>query len=211
MLLLSSMTSKPEYLERIFESNVSDAGFLQQMAVLGLASVHYEGKMVLDIGSGLTNRFAREAPEYVDNSTIISINPLLAYEDQCEKHGIDKSSHGLGVAALAQGLLPFRDEAFDTVVSVLGVPNALKSEEIPPLYNDVWRILKPGGVASFWPHAHMSTGAQVMVDFEYMSAEELDPRILELLPEPYRDCKNRVQITKPAFEKDLPKIIASIE
>ncbi len=202
--------SRGEMLERAFRFSISDAGFAAQAAMLGLSGDHYAGKRVLDIGSGQTNRFAIEAPEFVGETLIVPVNPQLAFDDICKEREISREAHLGGVAALAQGLLPFRDESFDTVVSVLGVPNTLLTEELPDFYNDVWRVLKPGGVASFWPFAHHRTKGNVMVDQDAGWVENVDPKILETLPKPYCDVPQRLMIYKPE-EANLPDTIAYLE
>lgn len=202
--------NQAEMLQRAFRFSISDAGFISHVAMLGLSGTNYAGKRVLDIGSGRTNRFAAEAPEFVKDAFIVPVNPQLAFDDICKERGISREAHLGGVAALAQGLLPFKNESFDTVVSVLGVPNTLLTEELPDFYNDVWRVLKPGGVASFWPFAHHRTEGNVMVDQGVAWVENVDPKILETLPQPYCDVPERLMIHKPE-ETNLPDTIAYLE
>jgi SAM-dependent methyltransferase len=202
--------TQAEMLQRAFRFSISDAGFVSHVAMLGLSGANYTGKRVLDIGSGRTNRFAIEAPEFIADAFIVPVNPQLAFDDICKEREISREAHLGGVAALAQGFLPFTDESFDTVVSVLGVPNTLMTEELPDFYNDVWRILKPGGVASFWPFAHHRTEGNVMVDQDAGWVESVDPKVLKMLPEPYCDVPQRLMIYKPE-EDNLPATIAYLE
>ncbi len=199
-----------EALERAFGTVITDVGFVQQVTVLGLTKEHFSGKIALDIGSGKRNRFANEIEEFVDNATVISVNPQLAFDGICTARGIDRSLHRPSVAALAQGMLPFQGESFDTIASVNGVPKHLTTEELPDLYNEVWRILMRGGNASFWPFCHQHTKGKAKVATNFVRIEEVDPRVLALLPEAYKDMRQRLVITKPN-EGDLPSQISYLE
>lgn len=201
--------SQAEMLERVFSKHVSNADFFTHVLVLGLGPEDFIDKTVLDIGSGQTNRFVREAQESVNPTNVISVNPILAFEGVCSLKGISRQAHKQSVAALAQGWLPFKDESFDTIGSVLGVPNYLTNEEISPFYNEVWRILKPGGRASFWPFAHQQTNDRpIRVEGSFLQLENVDSNVLAVLPEDYRHLVSRVIVGKSSDDTDLPDKIA---
>lgn len=184
---------------RAYEVFVSDAGFELQALVLGISADELIAKHVLEIGSGRTNRFVRES-EPMRPAFITSINPQLTSCETREVQNIDVAAHLGSVAALAQGYLPFRRESFDTVTSVLGVPNALLSSELPAALNDIWRVLKPGGIARLWPFAYKKDGHESVKALDYLALETVDSQVLEALPEPYASAKQRIVINKPIAE-----------
>lgn len=165
---------------------------------------NYRGKTLLDIGSGAYERFAQEAKEY--GVTTFNVNPSLSEESHREMllrnnrlatpeksrrkrlrqsfmRGIgramrDVAPGDLTVAALGQQL-PFKDESFDCITSIYGVPYYLyadwyeqdqedtdtytdeqRSETITNVssaFNEIIRTLKPGGEA-FLVDLHREVG-----------------------------------------------------
>jgi SAM-dependent methyltransferase len=114
------------------------------------------GDVVLDLGSGFRDNFAR-SPENADR-TVVSVNPLLSlsadrtWRTEARFLPLDED-RGLvdyrdtTIAANAQNL-PFADEAFDSVVSLFAVPYYLEARKLDYLRAmlEVFRVLKPGGV-----------------------------------------------------------------
>lgn len=166
---------------------------------------NYRGKRLLDIGSGAYERFAQEAKEY--GVTTFNVNPSLSEESHREMllhnnrlpvpveslrkrlrksfmRGVGKALRDvapgdLTVAALGQQL-PFKDESFDCITSIYGVPYYLyadwykQDEEDTDTYtdeqrsetiknvssalNEIIRTLKPGGEA-FLVDLHREKGS----------------------------------------------------
>ena len=111
----------------------------------------HTGTRLLDIacGNGAVVRFARVAAEPVENSGL-------------NIYGLDVSASAIrlmckrypgtfGIAAEA-ALLPFQNDAFDLVMSQFGVEYAG-----PDAFNEVARIIKPGGI--FAAVLHLRDGA----------------------------------------------------
>lgn len=108
------------------------------------------GKKVLDLGSGTSERFAREARQYGVNVT--SVNPQLIDPDVRRQRKIlgGETTHVNSVAALAQNL-PFPNETFDSVVSFYAVPMHLREAEYTPAILEIHRVLKTHGNAYIGP------------------------------------------------------------
>lgn len=203
-------------LERAYGHITADADFLTQFAVLGLRDHMLKHKRVLDIGSGVHNRFKHESQQLFPTMSLITVNPQLAEPALMLARGLLPEEHSGSVAALAQGQLPFAPESFDTVVSCMGVPKYLFHSELPELLNDVWRILKPGGIAKFWPfnamlddqQAHMDTTC----DTRYVDVELVPDQILALLPDEFQIATDRLVMTKPMqASSELPTVVAELE
>lgn len=116
------------------------------------------GDKVLDLGSGASELFARQAAEH--GIQVFSVNPKLVdkknLEDRTDKientTGIlsQKGDLHKSVAAYAQAL-PFKDDEFPTVVSLYAVPLWLPEEEYLQAFKEVYRVLSPGGKAFLGP------------------------------------------------------------
>ncbi len=102
------------------------------------------GEKVLDLGSGVTGRFVKEAAE--QGIEIYSLTPAF----------INKSGRKNFLKGAAAGLvqdLPYKSNVFDSVLSVWAVP-----AHIPPdkknyieSFKEIVRVLKPGGRAFLAP------------------------------------------------------------
>jgi SAM-dependent methyltransferase len=195
-------------LDRIYEHDCSPdynrtfKGYESQLSFFRVAD--WVGKRLLDIGSGMYDRFGRYAREIGVHA--VSINPALRlpehrvalndaresdYYNLLSKAQIERKWWHLipkrppypkisSVAAVGQAL-PFRDESFDAVVSVFGVPQYLHHvdptlkdpQEIVAAYtlevrardklaigmalSEVMRVLNRGGVA-YLRDEHRSPG-----------------------------------------------------
>lgn len=120
------------------------------------------GHTVLDLGSGLTESFAREAKLYGIN--VYSVSPHLKHEQirQDRQRQLDKEKEWDDfplpdlryppIAAKAEAL-PFRDQLFDTVISYYAVPMYVPRENLSAAFKEIYRVLKDGGKAFLAPIA----------------------------------------------------------
>jgi len=126
----------------------TDRGFERYKTLLGFDENELKGKTVLDLGSGITGKFAREARGYGIN--VIALNPELA-NDQTLRALIRSPEHKLfglikkrnqpkSVAAIGYAL-PLDDNSLDAVMSVMGVPHYLPEDETI-LYSAVSEMLR---------------------------------------------------------------------
>lgn len=144
-------------------SVLSDHSFRGYYEYLCLSPEDFPGKTILDLGSGRSEDFSREATER--GATVVSLNPKLAQEKTRAEvvelpHWNERS-----VAGKAQQL-PFRDRAFDTIVSFWAIPiwvpddnRKLYESEMSIILDDCLRVLKPGGKIALSParsHENMS-------------------------------------------------------
>jgi ubiquinone/menaquinone biosynthesis C-methylase UbiE len=115
---------------------------------LGFRRDEIIGKVVLDLGSGPTERLSREMKEHNLGATVISLNP--DYKDQdfrapaVENSAWQKAS----VAALGQAL-PFADSSFDEVLALYSVSHYV--DHMDDVLREIYRVLKPDGVARIAP------------------------------------------------------------
>jgi len=127
---------------------VSERGIEDYKEILEMPITReFLGEKVLDLGSGVTGRFAKEAAE--QGIKIYSLTPVF------NKPGIRKflkSNENFPTAGLAQNL-PYKSNVFDSVLSVWAVP-----AHIPPdkknyieSFKEIVRVLKPGGRAFLAP------------------------------------------------------------
>lgn len=104
-----------------------------------------------------------------------------------EKYGVDQvvevgskpqaESNGLTLLhydAEEELRLPFDTEYFD-VVTMLAVFEHIKPEVLPPLLNEIYRVLKPGGMYVMTTPASWSDGLlKIMARLRLVSADEID-------------------------------------
>jgi SAM-dependent methyltransferase len=109
------------------------------------------GTTVLDLGSGMDEKFSKEASER--NIHVVSLNPKLLRsmninEAKAPYNNIEWQKKS--VAALARNL-PFKDCTFDSVVAVESIPQYLEDtyESYYDAFREICRVLKPGGKAFF--------------------------------------------------------------
>ncbi len=125
-------------------SIVTDRGFTEYIRSLGLSYSELKDKKVLDVGSGLRERFSREAAEKL-GTHVFSVNPKL---DKWIYRKILKYRNSewqrKSVAAAAEEL-PFPDNTFDTATSLYAISLYLDSDQQFRAIKEIVRTLKPGG------------------------------------------------------------------
>lgn len=115
-----------------------------------------KGQRILDLGSGLGERFAKSASRHGIN--IVSLNP--EYKQQSARK---TAKTGLlprlficpdWKKELVSGIsqkLPFQDKSFDQVFCLYSIPGYLYFEDFEPSFNEIIRVLKDGGIARIFP------------------------------------------------------------
>jgi len=127
---------------------VSERGIEDYKEILEMPITReFLGEKVLDLGSGVTGRFAKEAAE--QGIKIYSLTPAF------NKPGIRKllkSNENFPTAGLVQNL-PYKSNVFDSVLSVWAVPAHLPSDKKDYIesFKEIVRVLKPGGRAFLAP------------------------------------------------------------
>ena len=140
-------------LGRALDTPYSSRSFEEYTHELGVTE-HELGSFVLDLGSGLGESFALGAQKR--GIDVVSVNPKLSEEELRRKTesavSLDTSYRRKAIAALAQGL-PFKDNCFDSVISLYAVPVYLLHDEYEGVFREIIRVLKPGGRAFLHPVA----------------------------------------------------------
>lgn len=122
---------------------ITDRSIEEYKQTLGITEKDLRGKKVLDIGSGIAERFAKEA-KMID-ADVYSINPSLKEESGRQALVEDnKNWTHKSVAARGQNL-PFKENMFDTVIALFSVSYYVSYEDFIIVLKGVMRILKPGG------------------------------------------------------------------
>lgn len=107
---------------------------------LGFNRTELEGKCVLDLGSGLSNKLDTDIQAVGIHATVISLSPDL--KDSKYREVIDEKR--LSVAGLGEQL-PFRDECFDEILSMYSL--AYYSEANYKIWiPECLRVLKKNGI-----------------------------------------------------------------
>lgn len=142
---------KKDYYEH---TQVTDRSLQEYQEYLNLPLESLQGKIVLDIGSGQKESFAKQAKKMGIN--VVFMSPDLKDEEVRDrlKGGFFKKLKwtGKSVAGIVQEL-PFGDSVFDAEVSLFAFPFHLpKSEtELKRGFQEILRTLKPGGRAYIYP------------------------------------------------------------
>lgn len=133
--------------EQLRESRFSpqtDRGIEDYQVAFGIDVDTLRGKKILDLGSG-KGAFIKEA--WARGIEVVGVNPGVYHKEILPNHPKEKTA-----AALAQSL-PFKDQSFDVIFSVYGVPyylEELKSEYVA-MFREIARTLKNDGTAYLWP------------------------------------------------------------
>ena len=177
----SFLVSKFFETEKEFESYVED---------LQLTSEDFQ-KKILDVGSG-SGLFAKWAKDKNINSNIFSLDPIIKKEERTKS-----------VQAIAQAI-PFKDEAFDLVISNCSIPNIFLDmgsvkEKVRDSLLEMLRVTKSGGEIRL---------GRVFLRHEYKSQRELTGVIEEIAEElkKNRGVKIDVSHSKGANDTFLIKI-----
>lgn len=102
--------------------------------------------VILDIGSGSAQTFAREMKERKFNAKVISVEPRLGDAQETEKQ-----SELVAVAAIGQQL-PFESESVECVYAMWSVPYYVEGkDEIVKIVREMLRVVKPGGTLRAFP------------------------------------------------------------
>ena len=132
---------------------ITNRGLDEYLEWLNLSRTNLSGR-VLDLGAGL-GKFSFEAG--LQGVDVTALEPELFREEiRVDFNGPSTSisSPNICIAAEAQ-YLPFRNESFDTVVSVFAIPLEVGKDMYEQTYRDIFRVLKPDGKAYLTPlNAH---------------------------------------------------------
>jgi len=107
------------------------------------------GEKVLDLGSGVSSRFTKEAAE--QGIEIYSLSPAFIKPELRElRRG--KNLKDVPTAGLAQNL-PYKSNVFDSVLSVWAMPAHIPQDKKNYIesFKEITRVLKPGGRAFLAP------------------------------------------------------------
>ncbi len=145
------MKERTPALQRALESPNSSNSWVDYFLAFEMKLDELNGH-ILDIGSGKSD-FGNKLMKMKEDAFVVRLNPHLVRPD----HGteLDPESNSPQVAALVQEGLPFPDECFDFVFSLHAVPKFIHGYEVEPMFEEVWRVLKKGGVGYFYPFAHL--------------------------------------------------------
>jgi SAM-dependent methyltransferase len=128
-----------------------EGGLLEYEEDLGLNHEDLEGKTILDLGAGTTEKFARDIKEAGIKAKVYSLSP--DYNDV--GYILPRrypNWRGNRVAAIAQRI-PFKENSFDLIVSTYAVTYAANGTPMVQKWvSEIGRVLKPGGEARLGPH-----------------------------------------------------------
>lgn len=131
----------------------ADGGLEEYESELGFSREQLKGKTILDLGSGTTDKFARELHEAGIDARVISLSSDLntSHSAKTERERVAPNWKISGVSAIAQRL-PFKDEAFDMIFGVYSVTYYAHGEhDVKAWVREIRRTLKPGGEARLYP------------------------------------------------------------
>lgn len=120
-------------------------------SVLQIHPKTWKNKKILDLGAGQGGTFEADLKRRGIDTNVISLSLHFAdikYTQLPPNLQGEKTTKVVGEALQ----LPFKDNSFDLVVSVLAVPFYLNSLiEFKKLLEEIRRVLKEGGEARLWP------------------------------------------------------------
>ncbi|HUV42675.1 MAG TPA: class I SAM-dependent methyltransferase [Patescibacteria group bacterium] len=177
----------------------SDRSFEEYRDLLGFSENEFKGKSILDIGAGTTQEFTKQAAK--KGIKVTTINPELNNKfyrmapDQRSWWQLRKPKRPLSVAALGQNL-PFKDESFDDITSLIAVPHYLPNDSqlIRQSFREMLRVLKPG------EKAYLCFKKRDLIDQEL---SKLETEGISVLSE---DMPGYSQRQRTILEKPLQKI-----
>jgi len=145
---------------------ISDWELGDYQTELGINVAEMKGKLVLDIGSGKSEKFSKEAAK--KGIKVVSMSPHLKNPAALTEEFL-KDWQKSSVAGRAQEM-PFKDGTFDYEVALYSVPYYLpfNQEEYKKFFKEVIRTLKPGGRAYFAPIFKNRTVGHGLVPKEFI-------------------------------------------
>lgn len=132
-------------------AHISDSELEKYADFLGFNLEKMRGKLVLDVGSGKTEKFSREAAKA--GIKVVSMSPHLKFGRAQKLVTSQEDWQKKSVAGRAQEM-PFEDNTFDFEVALFSVPYYLPyndAEEYKAFFSELIRTLKPGGEAYVVP------------------------------------------------------------
>ncbi len=141
-------------------------GLADYMDMLKLTEKDFDDPdlLILDLGSGEEQNFAKDIHKYNLRSKIISLDPKLGLSDEEDLSPISKASDKVlrrmrgrknpesGTVAGLSNELPFLDNVFSRIYAVYSAPYYLRHpEEIGQSLKEMIRVVKPGGQIKAFP------------------------------------------------------------
>jgi len=186
---MNERLSPREYWEK---SQLTERPLEAYEKLLNLEIETLRSKIILDLGSGKNEEFARGLKDKGVEAEVVSVNPQLAVEEQ-EK---DQTNHENAVAAIAQ-TLPFAKDSFDIILSLDAVPLYLPSDnmgEYKKAFFEIDRVLKPGGEVRIYPIQEFEKESKANEQSPLISViEDLENRGYEIIWEEYNPSEQEME------------------
>lgn len=131
----------------------ADAGLEEYEHEFCFSREELKGKTILDLGSGTTDKFAREVKQAGIDAKVVSLSPDLhtSYGARSSREKVAPDWKIRGVAAIAQQL-PFKDNSFDMILGAYSVTYyATTEKDVNAYVREIKRVLKKGGEARLVP------------------------------------------------------------
>ncbi len=170
----------------------TDRGLGSYEDIFGPLYKEVKDKVVLDLGSGPTQRFARELEAWYEPKMVVNIDPFA--EEEHARHVIKARAEKL----------PFPDESIDLIYSNNSIPQYLRTREsIIHSLREVIRVLKPDGKANLFPLAYIPIPSQEGEE-SYPAQYDDDPaffdEIIKTLLDEYKEAM-RIYIQRTGIER----------
>lgn len=181
----------------------SERGFRTYSYMLGFTEVDIIGKKILDVGAGITAKFAREVEEKNKGTFIVSVSPDYSIKKHSER--TEKSGAKNLVAAVGQEL-PFADKSFDMVVSLFVLCHVENIKDKIKILSEITRVLRPGGIAYIGPTNNRNVFRDDL-EFNAMKneIEKLGAKFTE------EDTGNKIRLTDEHTEKNFYEPLKRID
>lgn len=140
------------YERKSLDYSHADNGLSVYESMLGFKKEQLENKKVLDLGTGQTDRLARELRDAGINATVVGVSPdLFTAFSRNDLKVLFPEWRRQAVAAIAQKL-PFKDESFDVILGLYSVTYcSWWPEQVQAWASELGRVLRPGGEARLAP------------------------------------------------------------
>lgn len=155
------MESKKEQFKKTYMTERGIFGYMDVMEI-SEKELNDPNALILDLGSGAKQNFARDIQDLGFKAKVISVDPRLGLEEnedlalmpsseQNERLVGRKKSMPGTVAAIGEEL-PFKGESFHKIFALFSVPYYLEQEnEIYQNLTEMIRVLRPGGTIKIFP------------------------------------------------------------